>query len=363
MKLFESLRKRYSRERQSAQDAQRLAQEIAFGPVVFQVSRLMVKFGILQMLSDRREGMTQEEIVRATGLSRYAVQVLLEASLTIGTVLIKEERYVLSKAGWFLLNDKMVQVNMDFNHDVNYQGLFYLEEALRNGRPEGLKVFGEWPTIYEGLSSLPPQVQKSWFGFDHYYSDCSFDQALEIIFNRGSRTVLDVGGNTGRWATKCVQYNKEVNVTIMDLPQQLGLMKEATADTQGAERIHGHAANLLDRSVPFPTGFETIWMSQFLDCFSEEEVTSILTRAAQSMGQESRLYIMETFWDRQKFETAAYCLAQISIYFTAMANGNSKMYHSDDMARCIRHAGLEVEHIYDGLGQGHSIVQCKLIAK
>ncbi len=359
MKLFDSLRKRYSRERQSASDAQRLAQEIAFGPVVFQVSRLMVKFGILQMLSDRREGMTQEEIAASAGLSPYAAQVLLEASLTIGTVLIKEERYVLSKAGWFLLNDKMVQVNMDFNHDVNYQGLFYLEEALRNGKPEGLKVFGEWPTIYEGLSSLPPQVQKSWFGFDHYYSDCSFDQALEIIFNRPSRTVLDVGGNTGRWATKCVQYNKEVNVTIMDLPQQLGLMKEATAGEPGADRIHGHAANLLDRNVPFPTGFDTIWMSQFLDCFSAEEVTSILTRAAQSMGQESRLYIMETFWDRQKFETAAYCLAQISIYFTAMANGNSKMYHSDDMVRCIQDAGLEVEQIYDGLGQGHSIVQCK----
>ena len=101
-------------------------------------------------------------------------------------------------------------------------------------------------------------------------------------------------------------------------------------------------------------------MSQFLDCFSEEEVTSILTRAARSMSGESRLYIMETFWNRQKFDTAAYCLTQISLYFTAMANGNSKMYHSDDMERCIKAAGLEVEKIDDHLGMGHSIVQCRL---
>jgi len=101
-------------------------------------------------------------------------------------------------------------------------------------------------------------------------------------------------------------------------------------------------------------------MSQFLDCFSEKEVISILSRAAQSMSAEGRLYIMETFWDRQKFETAAYCLTQISIYFTAMANGNSKMYHSDDMARCIQESGLEIEEIYDNLGLGHSIVKCKL---
>ena len=34
---------------------------------------------------------------------------------------------------------------------------------------------------------------------------------------------------------------------------------------------------------------------------------------------------METLWDRQRYETASYCLTQISLYFTAMANGNSKM--------------------------------------
>jgi F-type H+-transporting ATPase subunit a len=39
---------------------------------------------------------------------------------------------------------------------------------------------------------------------------------------------------------------------------------------------------------------------------------------------------------------------------------DSKMYHSDDMERCIKAAGLEVEKIDDHLGMGHSIVQCRL---
>ena len=43
-----------------------------------------------------------------------------------------------------------------------------------------------------------------------------------------------------------------------------------------------------------------------------------------------------------------------------MANGNSKMYHSEDMTRLVNEAGLEVEHIYDGLGQCHSIMVCKI---
>ena len=50
MNLLPVLEKIYSKERLSALQAQRLAHEISFGPIVFQVSRLMIKFGILQML-------------------------------------------------------------------------------------------------------------------------------------------------------------------------------------------------------------------------------------------------------------------------------------------------------------------------
>ena len=146
----------------------------------------------------------------------------------------------------------------------------------------------------------------------------------------------------------------------MDLPQQLEMMRQQTAGLPGADRIHGYGGNLLDESVAFPTpAFDVIWMSQFLDCFSEEEVTSICRRAAESMDEHSRLYIMETFWDRQQYETPAYCLTLTSIYFTALANGNSKMYHSDDMTRSVEAAGLKVETIHDGLGMGHSIMVCR----
>ncbi|MBR2242642.1 MAG: methyltransferase domain-containing protein [Prevotella sp.] len=347
----------------SARDAQRLAEYIAFGPVIFQVSRLMVKFGILEMLRNSDKGMTVEEVTKETGMSEYAVKCLLEASLTIGTVLVDkdDDRYQLSKTGWFLLNDPATRVNIDFNHDVNYLGFFHLEEALKEGRPAGLKALGDWPTIYEGLSELKPQVQRSWFNFDHFYSDSSFDQALEIVFAKKPRTLLDVGGNTGRWAMRCVNHDEEVEVTILDLPQQIDMMKRATRGLPGAQRIHGIGMNLLDPNNQFLVDqhYDAIWMSQFLDCFSENEVVSILKRAAQIMDKESRLFIMETLWDRQKYEPAAFCLTQISLYFTAMANGNSKMFHSDDLIRLIHAAGLEVETIHDNLGQGHSVLEVR----
>ena len=76
------------------------------------------------------------------------------------------------------------------------------------------------------------------------------------------------------------------------------------------------------------------------------------------MREGTSLYIMETLWDRQRFETAAYCLTQISLYFTALAKGNSKMFHSEDLFRLYEKAGLRIDKIYDGLGKGHSLIKC-----
>ena len=104
----------------------------------------MVKWGILDALRDSLEGLTLEELKKQTALSTYALKILLEASLSIGTVLINKgnDRYTISKTGWFLLNDPATRVNIDFNHDVNSRGMFYLDEALKEGKPAGLKTLG-----------------------------------------------------------------------------------------------------------------------------------------------------------------------------------------------------------------------------
>ena len=351
--------KDFAEDRIGAYEAQKTAHWISQGPVIFQCARFMVKSGLLEKVSDSGEkGLTIDEAAAACSLPRYGVQVLFESSLTMGILLYREGRFYCSKAGWFLLNDEMVRVDMDFNHDVNYIGMFNLEEAIREGRPAGLRHFGDWKTIYEALPHLPEEVKKSWFAFDHYYSDHSFSEALAVLMRRGGKNILDVGGNTGRFALEAVAYDKDAQITVMDLPGQIEMMRNAVAGSEGSGRIHAYPADLLDEGTVFPSGFDKIWMSQFLDCFGTEEVVSILSRAAASMSDETELYIMESFWDRQPYGTAAFALTAISLYFTVMANGNSKMYGYSDMLECVERAGLKVDERIDNVGKCHTILIC-----
>jgi hypothetical protein len=137
------------------------------------------------------------------------------------------------------------------------------------------------------------------------------------------------------------------------------MAKENIKKLGAEERIGTYPVNILASDSVLPKGHDIIWMSQFLDCFSEEQITHILKKAYDAMGPDDSVYIMETFWDRQKYEAAAFCLQQTSLYFTCIANGNSQMYRSDIFIKCVEAAGLKVVEDIDGVGISHTLLRCK----
>lgn len=350
----------FKEDNQSAFDAKSEAQRIAFAPMVFQTCRILRDAGILELVQKHRApGLTLAEVVAKVSLPRYGVKVLMESGLGIGLFVLNDNRYTLTKLGYFMLHDAMTRVNMDVVHDICYRGLFDLDKSVAEGKPAGLKSLGDWKTFYEGLSSIPPHARESWLAFDHYYSDAAFPAALPLVFADKPKRLLDVGGNTGKWAVQCAKFDPAVHVTIADLEKQLAFARETIRAQQLEARVSFHATDLLDESKPLPTGHDAIWMSQFLDCFSEAEIVSVLRRAATALAPGGTIYILELFWDRQPNATAAFCLQQTSLYFTCIANGNSQMYHSGDLLRCIAESGLKVVEDRDQVGLYHTLLKCR----
>lgn len=343
----------------SAIEAKQEAQRIAFAPIMFQAAKALRDLGVLAVVeATGDEGAAQDTVERETGLSTYAARVLLEAGLGIGVLILRDGRYVQTRLGHFLLNDPMTRANMDFVHDVNYRGVYHLQEALRSGKPAGLRELApDSATVYEALAHLPRAARESWLRFDHFYSDNAFRSALETVFSAPVRTLVDVGANTGKWALACARHDPQVRVTLCDLPGQLAQAREEIRRIGLSERMVEHAIDVLDPASELPAGHDVIWMSQFLDCFSEDQIVAILEKARRAMTTSTRLYILETFWDRQRFRNAAFCLQQTSLYFTCMANGNSQMYHSGVFRACLERAGLVVVEETDGIGISHTLIR------
>jgi len=330
-----------------AVDAKFEAQKIAFAPLTFQAALALRDKGILAAVSAAGDGgVTVPELSTRLGLSEYGIGVLLEMGLGMGLVKLAAEegeaRFTLGKVGFFLLEDRMTRVNMDFSQDVCYKGAFNLGDSVETGKPEGLKVFGDWPTVYEGLSRLDDKVKESWFSFDHFYSDCAFPEALPIVYGKKPRRLFDIGGNTAKWAIASCRYDPDVSVTIVDLPGQVAVAKANAAKEGLSGRIDAVAVNMLAPDAAIPTGADAVWMSQFLDCFSLPEVTKILRTVAASVDKGCSVYVLEPFWDKQHFEAASYSLQATSLYFTCIANGNSKMYRCAELVDAIKAAGFDL---------------------
>jgi len=352
------LNKKFSPERQSAFEARFEAQKIAFGPVVFQCVRYAWKRGMLQAIADAGDtGLSVEQMAQDGRWTAYVLKVVLETCLSAGVVYLDEGRYVLDKTGFVVLTDPITQVNIDFNHDVCYQALFSLEQSLDAGKPLGLKVFGDWPTVYEGLAQLPEPARTSWFAFDHYYSDGSFPDILPDVFATAPRRVMDIGANTGKFSLAALGANAGVKLHLVDLPGQLAVADKALQGAGLRERASLHPTNLLDDAAALPDGMDLIWMSQFLSCFSEEAIASIFRRVAAALAPNGQVLVMDTFWDRQRYDIAAYCLINTSPYFNNLASGNSKVYESEDYVRLAKAAGLDLLTARDGIGYCHSLLR------
>ena len=258
--------------------------------------------GILKAIEDSGdEGITADELNSKTGVSLYGISVLCEMAVGMDVIKLTKdsnsecERYILGKTGWMLLEDDLTRANFDFTADICYQGAWNLEESIKNGKPEGLKVFGEqWTTIYEALSSLPEKAKKSWFTFDHFYSDIAFPEALPLVFDDGNvKSLVDIGGNTAKWALACCRYNPDVTVTIVDLPGQTKVAEENAKKAGFESRIKTYSGNVLNEETVLPKGADAFWMSQFLDCFSLHQITKIAAKICQVAENKTRIFVLE----------------------------------------------------------------------
>ncbi|OMP31445.1 class I SAM-dependent methyltransferase [Mangrovimonas sp. DI 80] len=342
-------------------DALEEAHKIAFAPFVFQAVVSLRKLGVFDKIFQHRKkgGISLEAIAEELSLSAYGVGVLLEIAESSDIVERNElGNYEVTTTGYFLTYNETVNVNINFTQDVCYKGLFHLDEAIKTGKPEGLKELGSWSTIYEGLSKLTPQQQKAWFEFDHHYSDDIFSEALEMLFSKERKHIFDIGANTGKFSIRCSKFNNDVKVTMIDLPGQLAKAMANAEDAGVQNRVSAYEIDWLSKDPKIPTGADTIWLCQFLDCFSKSEIENILSICANAMDKNAELIIVETFTDRQRFDNAKFILEATSLYFTVLANGNSKMYQAKELLEVVDNAGLVVKEDKP-LGEYHTMLVCQ----
>ena len=195
----------------------------------------------------------------------------------------------------------------------------------------------------------------------NFHSDSAYQAALDVIREKNIRYFLDIGGNTGRFTFKALKTWPKSKACIVDLPEQITLMKHNSTLSSVADRIDTYPINWLDKSSKplINKNIDLIRMSQFLDCFSREQAISILKRVhSLASEKQATIAILEPLVDKQRNSAATLSIASTSLYFSCLANGNSKFFTSKELKEIIDEAGLQIVSIHEPLGVGHSLYLC-----
>lgn len=331
------------------------AQKFIFAPLAFQALASMLELGIINLLDEAPKSET--EIISTLKLDEYTVRTLLDIGLLNNIVKKDNNIFSLTKMGELFLYDDMTKANFYYVKDVCYLGASELTNSFRSSAPKGLQKFvNNYSTIYPALTKLPQKMKDSWYKFDHLYSDNCFNEVFKIITKNYS-SIFDIGGNTGKFEKLCLEKDKNFNITMLDLKENIDKIR----DNPDLKACKFHPINVLNDEPLYPQiNNSGVLMSQFLDCFSKQEIKKILTDIQKAMDNNSSIYILEPYTDMQVFEGAEYALTHTSLYFTCMANGVSKFYTLNEMKELIEDADLCITRCIKDIGSyNYTLLECR----
>lgn len=333
------------------------AQKIVFSPMIFQTIGTMLDLGILKLID--KKPVSANLIMEKLQISEYAVNTILESAQVFGVVdCDKEGLFSVTKLGKSFLYDQMTIVNFNFIRNCCYLGASEMTESFLREKPMGLKKFyKDGDTLYPLLPQMSEIFKKSWYEFDNYYSDNCFEEVYNIIASQHPEKFFDIGGNTGGFEKVCLVKNPNIDISMLDLKANI----EVVSKNSQLKKCKFYSVNMLEEEPNLPKISGAVLMSQFLDCFSKAQIKRILENIKKSADKETKVYILEPFTDNQYFEASKLSLIEISLYFTCMANGNSKMYKKSEMIQLVKDAGLEVSNIYENIGtHEYTLLECSL---
>ena len=184
---------------------------------------------------------------------------------------------------------------------------------------------------------------------------------MPIIFEKNRKNIMDIGANTAKFSISALKYNNDIICSLVDLEGQIKLAKKNIDDNNFSGRVEYFPMNILEEKNKLPKNCDVIWMSQFLDCFSIEQIKLIMRKVKEVSDEYTDIFVLEPLWDKQKYISSAFSIQATSLYFTAIANGNSKMYPYKLLVNTIEEEGFKLVNEYHRIGKTyHSLLNFKL---
>ena len=161
---------------------------------------------------------------------------------------------------------------------------------------------------------------------------------LKKLSLKRARTLLDVGGGLGTYATAFCRRYPDLEATVVEHPNVAPLARRAIGITDMARKIRVVGADI--EREPLPRGFDVILLSNVLHAHGARENQSLLRKLHRSLNPRGFLIVRDVFMRRD--QTAPQWGALFSVLLF-LHSPRGRCYSLDEILRWLRAAGFARE--------------------
>ncbi len=261
----------------------------------FQKSRILLSSFELDIFTVLTEsGNTNEQIAKQLKLDRHASERLLNALVSLGFLVKKN--------------------NMFFNTSDSFTFLSKKSPDYLGGLMHSNHLWNTWSNLTQvvktGISAHPSEINErgeEWlFSFITAMHDRAKKQAplqLKNIDLKGVGSTLDVGGGSGAYSMEFVTKKPDIEATVFDLPNVIPITKKFLEKEGFSDKIKTHSGDYTTDNLP--KGFDLVFMSAIIHSNPLEENRSLIRKCFNSLNKNGRIVIQDWIMNSDRTQPLA----------------------------------------------------------
>ncbi|XP_070607925.1 acetylserotonin O-methyltransferase-like [Erythrolamprus reginae] len=250
----------------------------------FIISKIMFtasELGVFDLLRESGELLSSATVAERLKTSLTGMQMLLDACVGLKVLRVewKEGKGLYGNtefADLFLAksSSKSQYYTMKFYSETFYPSLQYLSEAVRNGKPQILSMYGTPSKEFYGPLYSSQEGVESFLRFMNELWSLHGKEVVSAFDLSEFQLIYDLGGSSGGLAKELVSVYPHCTVKLFDLPGVVEISKKYNAFSDESQ-ISYHEADFFKDPIPEA---DLYIISRVLFNWSDEKCLQLLTK-------------------------------------------------------------------------------------
>lgn len=270
----------------------------------FQVSRVILTgaeldiFGFLE-----KEPRSSHEVAASLGLDHRATAIFLDALAGLGLLEKLEAGYrVAQQLSPLLCGGSSESVLPLLKHMATlWRRWGALNQVLKTGVP---MESGSW-------EQRSPEEREAFIGAMHVIGRHMAADIVNSISLEGVKRILDVGGASGTYAIAFLKKNRNLRVTLLDLPSVIPLAKKRLQEEDLLDRVDLVAADF--EQDPLPADHDMVFLSAIVHQNDRAQNRKLFAKAREALNPGGRIVIRDHVMDPSRTRPPAGALFAVNM--------------------------------------------------